>query len=96
LRELKLPISKMKNRVLKIYADYSDKDISSQISKILKEKDIKTDVQVIFQTVQSLHSACPKNLGDWYFTGDYPTPGGNKVVNQSFVNYYEGVKKRAY
>jgi amidophosphoribosyltransferase len=96
LRELKLPISKMKNRVLKIYADYSDDDISSQISKILKEKDIKTDVQVIFQTVQSLHSACPKNLGDWYFTGDYPTPGGNKVVNQSFVNYYEGVKKRAY
>lgn len=96
LRELKLPISKMKNRVLKIYADYSDEDISSQISKILKEKDIKTDVQVIFQTVQSLHSACPKNLGDWYFTGDYPTPGGNKVVNQSFVNYYEGVKKRAY
>ena len=96
LKELKLPISKMKNRVLKIYADYSDDDISDQISKILKEKDIKTDVQVIFQTVQSLHSACPKNLGDWYFTGDYPTPGGNKVVNQSFVNYYEGAKKRAY
>ena len=96
LKELKLPISKMKNRVLKIYADYSDEDISDQISKILKEKDIKTDVQVIFQTVQSLHSACPKNLGDWYFTGDYPTPGGNKVVNQSFVNYYEGAKKRAY
>ena len=96
LKELKLPISKMKNRVSKIYADYSDEDISDQISKILKEKDIKTDVQVIFQTVQSLHSACPKNLGDWYFTGDYPTPGGNKVVNQSFVNYYEGAKKRAY
>ena len=96
LKELKLPISKMKNRVSKIYADYSDEDISDQISKILKEKDIKTDVQVIFQTVPSLHSACPKNLGDWYFTGDYPTPGGNKVVNQSFVNYYEGAKKRAY
>ena len=96
LKELKVPISKMKNRVSKIYADYSDEDISDQISKILKEKDIKTDVQVIFQTVQSLHSACPKNLGDWYFTGDYPTPGGNKVVNQSFVNYYEGAKKRAY
>jgi amidophosphoribosyltransferase len=46
--------------------------------------------------VESLHSACPKNLGDWYFTGNYPTPGGNKVVNQSFVNYYEGTKKRAY
>ena len=96
LKELKLPSSKMKNRVSKIYDDYSDEDISDQISKILKEKEIKTNVEVIFQTVESLHSACPKNLGDWYFTGDYPTPGGNKVVNQSFVNYYEGAKKRAY
>ena len=96
LKELKLPSSKMKNRVSKIYDDYSDEDISCQISKILKEKEIKTNVEVIFQTVESLHSACPKNLGDWYFTGDYPTPGGNKVVNQSFVNYYEGAKKRAY
>ena len=96
LKELKLPSSKMKNKVKKIYIDYTDEDISNQISKILKEKEIKTDVQVIFQTVESLHSACPKNLGDWYFTGNYPTPGGNKVVNQSFVNYYEGSKKRAY
>ncbi|MBT5232309.1 MAG: amidophosphoribosyltransferase [Flavobacteriaceae bacterium] len=96
LKELKLPSSKMKNKVKKIYINYTDEDISNQISKILKEKEIKTDVQVIFQTVESLHSACPKNLGDWYFTGNYPTPGGNKVVNQSFVNYYEGTKKRAY
>ena len=96
LKELKLPSSKMKNKVKKIYIDYTDEDISNQISKILKEKEIKTDVQVIFQTVESLHSACPKNLGDWYFTGNYPTQGGNKVVNQSFVNYYEGSKKRAY
>ena len=96
LKELKLPSSKMKNKVKKIYSDYSDEDISNQISKILKEKEIKTNVQVIFQTVESLHSACPKNLGDWYFTGNYPTPGGNKVVNQSFVNYFEGAKKRAY
>ena len=96
LKELKLPSSKMKNKVKKIYSDYSDEDISNQISKILKEKEIKTNVQVIFQTVESLHSACPKNFGDWYFTGNYPTPGGNKVVNQSFVNYFEGAKKRAY
>ena len=96
LKELKLPSSKMKNKVKKIYIDYTDEDISNQISKLLKEKEIKTDVQVIFQTVESLHSACPKNLGDWYFTGNYPTQGGNKVVNQSFVNYYEGTKKRAY
>ncbi|MDC1456262.1 amidophosphoribosyltransferase [Flavobacteriaceae bacterium] len=96
LEELKLPSSKMKNKVSKIYAGYTDEDISNQISKILKEKEIKTQVEVIFQTVKSLHVACPKNLGDWYFTGDYPTPGGNKVVNQSFVNYFEGTKKRAY
>ena len=96
LKELKLPSLKMKNKVKKIYIDYTDEDISNQISKLLKEKEIKTDVQVIFQTVESLHSACPKNLGDWYFTGNYPTQGGNKVVNQSFVNYYEGSKKRAY
>ncbi|MDB4086536.1 amidophosphoribosyltransferase [Flavobacteriaceae bacterium] len=96
LEELKLPSLKMKNKVSKIYSSYTDEDISNEVSKILKEKEIKTKVQVIFQTVKSLHSACPKNLGDWYFTGDYPTPGGNKVVNQSFVNYFEGTKKRAY
>ena len=96
LKELKLPSSKMKNKVSQIYMDYSDEQISGQISKILKEGDIKSEVQVIFQPVENLHIACPKNLGDWYFTGNYPTPGGNKVVNQAFVNYYEGIGKRAY
>ena len=96
LNELKLPSLKMKNKVSQIYSDYSDEQISNQISKILKEGDIKSEVQVIFQPVENLHIACPKNLGDWYFTGNYPTPGGNKVVNQAFVNYYEGTGKRAY
>jgi len=96
LKELKLPSLKMKNKVSQIYSDYSDEQISGQISKILKEGDIKSEVQVIFQPVENLHIACPKNLGDWYFTGNYPTPGGNKVVNQAFVNYYEGTGKRAY
>ena len=96
LKELKLPSLKMKNKVSQIYSDYSDEQISDQISKILKEGDIKSEVQVIFQPVENLHKACPKNLGDWYFTGNYPTPGGNKVVNQAFVNYYEGKGKRAY
>ena len=96
LKELRLPSLKMKNKVSQIYSDYSDEQISDQISKILKEGDIKSEVQVIFQTVEKLHIACPKNLGDWYFTGNYPTPGGNKVVNQAFVNYYEGTGKRAY
>jgi amidophosphoribosyltransferase len=96
LKELKLPSSKMKNKVSQIYSNYSDEQISDQISKMLKEGDIKSEVQVIFQPVENLHIACPRNLGDWYFTGNYPTPGGNKVVNQAFVNYYEGKGKRAY
>jgi len=86
----------MKNKVSQIYSDFSDEQISNQISKILKEDDIKAEIEVIFQSVANLHLACPKNLGDWYFTGNYPTPGGNKVVNQAFVNYYEGFSKRAY
>ena len=96
LKELKLPAYKMKNRVCQIYSDFSDEEISSQISTMLKDKDIQAEIQVIFQPVKNLHKACPKNLGDWYFTGDYPTPGGNKVVNQAFINYFEGSRKRAY
>ena len=96
LRELKLPIRKMTNRVKRVYSNYSDHQISQKISEILKEEAIKAEVNVIYQTVKNLHIACPKNLGDWYFTGDYPTPGGNKVVNQAFVNYYEGLNQRAY
>ena len=96
LKELKLPAYKMKNRVCQIYSDFSDEEISSQISTMLKDKDIKAEIQVIFQPVKNLHKACPKNLGDWYFTGNYPTPGGNKVVNQAFINYFEGSGKRAY
>ena len=96
LKELKLPAYKMKNRVCQIYSDFSDEEISGQISTMLKEKDIKAEIQVIFQPVKNLHKACPKNLGDWYFTGNYPTPGGNKVVNQAFINYFEGSGKRAY
>jgi amidophosphoribosyltransferase len=96
LEELKLPIVEMKNIVKEIYKDFSNDEISKKISEMLKEDGIKAEINVIFQTVESLHKACPKNLGDWYFTGNYPTPGGNKVVNKAFVNFYEGVKKRAY
>ena len=63
---------------------------------MLKEKDIKAGVQVIYQSIDNLHIACPDDLGDWYFSGTYPTPGGNKVVNQAFINYFEGSNKRAY
>ncbi len=96
INELKLPNIKMKNKVKAIYENFSDDEISQKIAQILKEKTINADINVIFQTVESLHESCPKNLGDWYFTGNYPTPGGNRVVNQAFVNFYEGIKKRAY
>ena len=96
LEELKRPLNKMENKVKAVYNDFSEDQISEKISSMLKEEGINAEINVIFQTVQHLHKACPENLGDWYFTGNYPTPGGNKVVNQAFVNFYEGVNKRAY
>ena len=96
LLENKKKVSKIKNIVKEIYEPYSDEQISRKISLILKEKDIKAEVEVIYQSIENLHLACPENLGDWYFSGEYPTPGGNRVVNQAFINYYEGSSKRAY
>ena len=63
---------------------------------LLKPKDLKADLQIIYQTIEGLHQSCPDNLGDWYFTGNYPTPGGNKVANKAFVNFMEGKNERAY
>jgi amidophosphoribosyltransferase len=87
---------KIVNFVKEIYAPFTTEEVSAKIAEMLKTKDIKADVEVIYQTVENLHIACPDNLGDWYFTGDYPTPGGNRVVNQAFINFYEGNDKRAY
>jgi amidophosphoribosyltransferase len=87
---------KEENFVKRIYEPFSNEEISAKISSLLTHKDIKSEVEIIFQTVENLHIACPNNKGDWYFTGDYPTPGGNKVVNKSFINFIEGVNKRAY
>ena len=84
------------NYVTKIYSQFSDMEISDKISELLTTSDVKAAVKIIFQTVDNLHIACPKNLGDWYFTGDYPTPGGNRVVNRAFMNFYEGKDARAY
>lgn len=84
------------NFVTEIYAPFSDTEISNKIAELLHPEDIKAEVKIIFQTVENLHIACPKNLGDWYFTGDYPTPGGNRVVNKAFMNFYEGKDARAY
>jgi amidophosphoribosyltransferase len=84
------------NYVKELYAQYTPDQISVKISEIVRPKQIFADVQIIYQTVENLHIACPKNLGDWYFTGDYPTPGGNRVANKAFVNYMEGNDGRAY
>ncbi|MFP9100311.1 amidophosphoribosyltransferase [Flavobacterium sp. RHBU_24] len=84
------------NHVTEFYAPFTDQEISDKIAQMLTTKGVKAEVKIIFQTVNNLHLACPKNLGDWYFTGDYPTPGGNRVVNRAFINFYEGNDARAY
>ena len=84
------------NYVTAIYAPFTPQEISDKIAEMLSSPEIKAEVKIIFQTVEDLHIACPKNLGDWYFTGDYPTPGGNRVVNRAFMNFYEGKDARAY
>ena len=84
------------NFVTEIYAPFEPQEVSDKIAEILTSSEIKAEVKIIFQTVENLHIACPKNLGDWYFTGDYPTPGGNRVVNKAFINFYEGKNTRAY
>ena len=91
-----LPDKNIKNHVKAIYAPFTDKIISDKIAEILDDGSIKAKVKVIFQTVKNLHKACPDNLGDWYFTGNYPTPGGNRVVNKAFINFIEGNPERAY
>ena len=87
---------KIINFVKEIYAPFTTEEVSAKIAEMLKTPDINAEIEVIYQTVANLHKACPDNLGDWYFTGDYPTPGGNRVVNQAFINFYEGNNKRAY
>ena len=79
-----------------VYAPFTDEEISDKIRDLLLPKDFASEVVVIFQTVENLHKACPENLGDWYFTGDYPTAGGNRVVNRAYINFFEGNKERAY
>lgn len=96
LTQVVLSDDKVVNYVKEVYAPFTDEEISDKIRDLLLPKDFTSEVEVIFQTVDSLHKACPENLGDWYFTGDYPTDGGNRVVNRAFINFYEGNKERAY
>ncbi len=94
--QTELPKEEIKNYVKEIYAPFSAEEISGRISKLLTPPTIKAEVEIIYQTIENLHVACPDNLGDWYFTGNYPTPGGNKVVNRAFMNWVEGKNLRAY
>jgi amidophosphoribosyltransferase len=96
IHQIQTPDKDIINYVKDFYQPFSADQISKKIGDLLSPVDIKAEVQIIYQTIESLHEACPKNLGDWYFTGDYPTPGGNKVVNRAFINFYEGKNVRAY
>ena len=96
LSQVDLTDDKVVNYVKEIYAPFSNEEISGKIRDLLLPNDFASGVEVIFQTVENLHRACPENLGDWYFTGNYPTNGGNRVVNRAFINFYEGNKERAY
>lgn len=91
-----LPKEQIKNYVQEIYSPFTYEEISKEISLLLTPSTINTEVDIIYQTVENLHLACPNNTGDWYFTGNYPTPGGNKVVNKAFMNWNEGKDERAY
>ncbi len=91
-----LPDSEIENFVQEIYAPFTPQEVSDKIAELLTPEDIQAEVKVIYQTVEDLHRACPNNLGDWYFTGNFPTPGGMRVVNRAFLNFYEGKNVRAY
>lgn len=91
-----LPKEQIRNYVKEIYETFSYEEVSKKISQLLTPPGIKAEVEIIYQTVENLHLACPNNTGDWYFTGNYPTPGGNKVVNKAFINWKEGKNERAY
>lgn len=96
LNQVDLPKEQVRNFVKEIYAPFTDDQISAKIAEMLTPPSIKAKVEIVYQTVENLHKACPNNLGDWYFTGDYPTPGGNKVVNKAFINWMEKRNERAY
>lgn len=91
-----LPKEEMVNYVHEIYKAFSPEQVSAKIAEILKPDECRSEVEIVYQSVENLHVACPNDTGDWYFTGNYPTPGGNKVVNSSFINYIEGKNQRAY
>ena len=94
--QCELPAEHITNVVKEIYKPFTSEQLSNKIAALLTPPGTKAEVSIVYQTIEGLHAACPDNTGDWYFTGNYPTPGGNKVVNQSFINYMEGKNVRAY
>lgn len=84
------------NHVQRIYNEFTEEELSKKVGELLRPDDIRAEVEIIFQTLDGLHRACPNHTGDWYFSGNYPTPGGNRVVNRAFMNFYEGKRVRAY
>ncbi len=91
-----LPKEQIVNHVKTLYDQFTADEISNKIAEILTPADLKAEVTIIYQSIENLHKACPNHLGDWYFTGNYPTAGGNKVVNKAFINFIEGKNERAY
>lgn len=91
-----LPAEQMTNEVISLYSQFSTSQITAKIAEILTPENIEPEVEIIYQTLEGLHKSCPKHTGDWYFSGNYPTPGGNRVVNRAFINYMENKNQRAY
>jgi amidophosphoribosyltransferase len=85
-----------RNVVREIYASFTPQEISDKIAKMITTPGVEIPIQVIYQTIEALHDSCPTNTGDWYFTGNYPTPGGNRVCNRAFMNYMDGRNVRGY
>lgn len=96
LAQVQQPLERIENVVKAIYEPFTPQQISDKVAELLTPPDINAEVKIIFQSIEGLHAACPGHTGDWYFTGDYPTPGGNRVVDRSFINYMEGRNVRAY
>lgn len=94
--QLQMPKEEVSNAVKNIYAPFTDEEISERIAELLKPTGLKAHLKIVFQKIENVHEACPGHLGDWYFSGDYPTPGGNRVVNKAFINWMEHRDERAY
>ena len=92
---MNLPKTQMQNFVKEIYAPFTDEEISAKMVEMLKAPEVKSDIQIVYQSIDNLHKSIPNNLGDWYFSGDYPTPGGIKRVSQAFIDWYEEVYNSA-